>query len=266
MNRNAGGLTHVRIRSWTMIRLVAATILVGDSAIILLVGGGLNLGTILPGIMGLALFVYGFVKGPVSKVVESKAWAYLKKPAFVLLCIFMSSVASVETVILVNAFAGDVGPTDWCIVLGAGLRGDRLSMTLTRRMERAVTFLKEHPGTRVVVSGGRGPGESLTEAEAMSGYLVAAGIAPERIVQECSATSTRENLVFSKALIEQNGGAIDRPVSVISSDFHLFRVKWIGRRLGLHVVPVPAPTPWYLLPNTCLREYFAVVKTGLFDR
>ena len=52
---------------------------------------------------------------------------------------------------------------------------------------------------------------------------------------------------------------------VLSSNFHLFRIRLLARRLGLEVAPLAAPTPWSILPNCCLREFFALLKSLVMD-
>jgi len=155
---------------------------------------------------------------------------------------------------------------DWLIVLGAGLRGGELSKTLHLRMDTALNFLDAHPNCRVIVTGGRGFEETRTEAEAMAEYLAKQGIDRSRILLEDKATSTMENLRLSKVLLQHHGGPPPWKIAVATSDFHLMRVRMLAERVGMELQPVPAPTPWYLLPNACLREYFAVIKSAIVDR
>lgn len=152
------------------------------------------------------------------------------------------------------------------IILGAGLNGDQLSWTLWERVNKGVEILEENPQMKVVVSGGQGPGEWVPEAEAMAQYLMGQGIAPERILKETRSTSTMENFRFSRFVLDQvEGFDPAEPVLVITSDFHMFRSKILAGRNGLNPVGVPCSTPWYIRPNAYLREYFAVVKSILFD-
>ncbi|OQB35713.1 MAG: hypothetical protein BWY09_02195 [Candidatus Hydrogenedentes bacterium ADurb.Bin179] len=90
-------------------------------------------------------------------------------------------------------------------------------------------------------------------------------MAAERIYLEDRASSTLENLRYSRDIILATGGNTDRGVAVVTSNFHLLRVRLLAKRVGMRVRCVPAPTPWYLLPNVCLREYFALIKSLLAD-
>lgn len=148
---------------------------------------------------------------------------------------------------------------DYLIVLGAGVNGTVPSLTLRERLDAAYDYLQSHPDTLCVVSGGRGPGEEISEAACMADWLIKKGIAPERIVLEEQATSTQENLSFSLALIAQHTGARPETVGIVSSEYHLYRTGLMAK--GQNVVPIliPARTSRLSLRlNYYLREIAAV--------
>ena len=72
---------------------------------------------------------------------------------------------------------------DTLIVLGAQVNGTKLSNSLKLRLERAKEYLDENPETIAVVSGGKGSGEEISEAEAMYEYLVSQGIDETRLIK-----------------------------------------------------------------------------------
>ena len=47
---------------------------------------------------------------------------------------------------------------DYIIVLGAHVDGTRMTLALLERTRRALLYLEENPGTRAVLSGGKGDG------------------------------------------------------------------------------------------------------------
>ena len=73
---------------------------------------------------------------------------------------------------------------EYIIVLGAHVDGTRLTLALLERTRRALQYLEENPDTKAVLSGGKGDGESLSEAQAMCNYLVEHGIDRERLILE----------------------------------------------------------------------------------
>ena len=172
----------------------------------------------------------------------------------------MLLLAAVTSVFINRAGKGDLATKcDYVIVLGAGVNGTVPSLILSERIAAADAYLKEHPDTICIVSGGQGPGEDITEAKCMYDSLVSRGIDPTRIWQEDKSTSTRENIRFSLALIEENTGSRPAQAAVISNEFHLFRAGLFAKEQGLDMIGVPAKTTWFSLrANYFLREIVAV--------
>lgn len=149
--------------------------------------------------------------------------------------------------------------TEYIVVLGAGLHGDVPSLSLTDRLNAAYDWLSAHPDCVAVVSGGQGPGETMTEGEAMSVWLEAKGIDPERIIVEDKATSTQENLENSFALIRERGGEPGGNTAIVTSEYHLYRAKALAANLGVECYGVAGRTSWPTLAlNYFIREGFAV--------
>ncbi len=159
-------------------------------------------------------------------------------------------------------------PVDAVIVLGAGVNGETPSAALWSRIRAAEDYLEIHPDVPVVLSGGQGAGEAISEAEAMRRALWKEDRAENaRLLLEERSTNTAENFRFSKALLEEWGlDTGTATIAVVTNDFHCFRAHMIARRQGLKTIDVPAELPWWwLTANYYLREAFAVVKTSLFD-
>lgn len=159
-------------------------------------------------------------------------------------------------------------PVDAVIVLGAGVNGETPSAALWSRIRAAEDYLERHPDVPVVLSGGQGPGEAISEAEAMRRALWGEDEAENaRLLLEEKSTNTAQNFAFSKALLEEYGLDTETAViAVVTNDFHCFRSHMIAQKQGLRTVDIPAELPWWwLTANYYLREAFAVVKTALFD-
>ncbi len=152
--------------------------------------------------------------------------------------------------------------TDYLIILGASVKGKRPSLSLRFRLEAAVDFLEENSQTRVIVSGGQGPGELITEAEAMKRYLLEQGIEEDRIIKEDQSTSTVENLKYSFSIIDKTSS--NASISIVSSDFHIFRVKMLAGSFGKTVQGIPAKAFRPSLIHYYVREFFAVAKDYIF--
>ena len=153
-----------------------------------------------------------------------------------------------------SAMTPDETP-DFIVVLGAQVQGDRPSLTLKKRLDKALEFLQAHPDRTVIVSGGQGPDEAHTEASAPCASRYAS-----QILEEPQASNTRENLLFSAKLAEEAGFDTSR-VLIVTSDFHMCRAKYIARTLGMEPYGLSSGTwPWILKLNYTLREVFAFCK------
>lgn len=145
---------------------------------------------------------------------------------------------------------------DYLIVLGAGVNGTVPSLTLQYRLDAAYQYLTAHPDTICILSGGQGPREDITEAECMFRYLTQRGIPEEQLLLEDKATSTQENLAFSREMIPDPQSA---SIGILSSEYHLFRARLMARDQGFEPVLIPACTQMVpLRVNYYLREIAGV--------
>ncbi|WP_165763886.1 YdcF family protein [Halalkalibacter urbisdiaboli] len=188
----------------------------------------------------------------------------MRKLLYVLLSIFVMSliyIVFVTVAITSTAKQETVENADYVIVLGARLHGETMSLSLQNRVHAALEYLQNNPGAKVIVSGGQGPGESITEAEAMKRFFIEQGIEGERIIKEDQSTSTFENLKLSQPMLEE-----DATIVIVSNDFHLYRATVIAGRLGMEPYTLAAKTPAIVKGKMWAREYVAVAKTLIFDR
>ena len=155
-------------------------------------------------------------------------------------------------------------PTDPAaiIVLGCRVHGENPSPMLMQRISAACRYLEEYPEAVVVASGGKGEDELISEAECIKRQLEKRGISSERIIIEDNSTNTRENMAFSKALLEEKG--ISGEIAIVSNEYHLRRAKTIAKKQGLDVKCCAARTVPIYLPPYWVREIFGNVYEFLF--
>lgn len=145
----------------------------------------------------------------------------------------------------------------YIIVLGAQVRGRKITNSLKRRLDKALDYLKENPAAYVIVSGGQGPGEDISEAAAMAQYLHEHGIDKTRIIEENTSTSTWENLIYSMKYIKDN----QVPAGIVTNNFHIYRALKLGQKAGYtHLYGLPASSNPVLLLNYMVREFFAIIR------
>lgn len=166
----------------------------------------------------------------------------------------------VEGLIISQFKASPKAGADVCLILGAQMKASGPSDVLQRRLDKALDYLRENPDTVVVVSGGQGSNEPVSEAQGMRDYLIARGIAGERILMEDESTNTRENLEYSAKLIDKSRDN----VVIVTNNFHVFRAVSIAKNQGYNTVQgMAASTHRGNLLNNLLREFLGVLKDFL---
>lgn len=226
-----------------------------------------------PGMRFSAIFCFALAMSGIAWVIikrfaEISIWGKTCKALFLAgVFLLIPLLGSFEIMVIAHSAGDDPNtPVDAVIVLGAGVNGEQPSLSLQTRIDVAAEYLLAHPEVPAVLSGGKGNGELISEAEAMRRGLVKLGVEEERLLLEDRSTNTAENFSFSKELLRSEGFESSAVVAVVSNDFHLFRAELIARREGLTPVGIPAKFPWrWLEANYFLREAFALVKTLAFD-
>ncbi len=170
--------------------------------------------------------------------------------------------------VLTGSYDHISGDPQVMIILGCQVRENGPSVLLKDRLDEALSYLEEHPDLTVVVSGGQGPDEPTTEAQAMADYLVERGVEEENILLEGESHNTTQNFQYSKELLSQEDIDCSDGVLVVSNGFHLTRARMLAQRAGFDNVSTLA-APESHLPSRLymyIREPLALVKSFVFDR
>lgn len=223
----------------------------------------LSLANLLTLLLGVALTVYLFIQAyVVERLPDWGAMLFGMVPF--LLFYFFVVFFNFLTISILYQFNRPKYDQDYIIVLGAGLlRGEDVSPLLAGRIKRAIDFYHaqetstQHP-LKLVMSGGQGNDEKISEALAMKNYTLEQGIPEEDILVETQSKTTLENMQFSKQLLLLRQ---PQPFKVIfsSNNYHIFRAGMFAREARLKADGIGAKTAGYFLPNAFLREFIAIV-------
>lgn len=164
---------------------------------------------------------------------------------------------------LLFAQQSDPAPADAAIVLGAAVYDVVPTPVFEERLRHAVSLYTSGRVKRLVMTGGRGPGDSLAESEAGRGWAVANGVPADAILVETSSHTTRENFTEALPLLQENG--IGR-VLVVSDPLHMRRAMLMAADLGLDAHPSPTPTSRYESLMTQVPMLFREVYFTLLYR
>lgn len=242
--------------------ITIAGIIVAIYGFILCIMSNINLGVVLVVILGVFAINIGIFYEKIKELTKSGFFKYFKVFLIAVLCIefilvsFMAVFGNVDNISYNE---------DAVIVLGAGIRGDKITLPLKMRLDKAIQYHSKNPEAIIVVTGGQGFQETVTEAYAMEKYLVEHGVARNKIIKEEKATSTTENIEFSKELLDKYFED-NYSIVVVTNNFHVFRATSVAIKTGFKDVShIHAGLQWYNLMPCYLRESVAVLKMWILD-
>ena len=216
--------------------------------------------------LGIVLIIYSFIELKFQINIWGKIPKIIRNIVTILFTIGLVLFISVEGLIIYNGHHVDKEKPDYLMVLGAGLRGTKISTSLLYRLETALDFHELYPDVKIIVSGGQGEGEKISEASAMRNFLVDNGVDSSQIIMEDKSTDTYENFLYTKKILDEESEVKDPTVTVISNNFHMFRAKFLAKEVGINTLGYPAPSHKVSAVVFYVREFFGVIKAFVFKR
>ncbi len=147
---------------------------------------------------------------------------------------------------------------DAVIVLGYGIKGDKIPGMLKNRLEKAAEYHQKNSDAIIIVSGGRGNCKKASEAAVMENYLVSKGISADMIIKEDKSRTTVENFKFSADILKEKFGR-NCSVVLITNIFHVYRSEKYAKAAGINIRHIGAKTVWYDIPRIYIREAAMVI-------
>lgn len=133
---------------------------------------------------------------------------------------------------------------------------------LQARLDRAIgLYHTMTPKPQFILSGGQGPDEPISEAEAMRRYLLRQGIPESAIVLETASTSTYENIQYSLRILQQRTRIQNTRTLCVTSQFHILRALRFGQQHAWPLYGVGSRTPLHFLHSAMIRDYLALMYT-----
>jgi len=128
-------------------------------------------------------------------------------------------------------------PADAIVVLGAAQYEGRPSPVLRARLDHAAELWRRGLAPRMIVTGGRGVGDTTSEAAVGMRYLAQRGVPADSISMDTQGLTTSQSMVAVRRLLV---GKSNPTVLIVSDPFHMLRLAILARRL--HMVPLLSPT------------------------
>lgn len=214
-------------------------------------------------ILGIILILYHFNKDKLNR--KNRLFNILKKMTIIIMVLFII----LESCMVFYPKKDKSTDCDYIIVLGALVHKKTITKSLQDRLDTCLEYLKDtDDDCYIVVSGGQGRGEDITEASAMKSYLISKGLDKDRIIEEDRSKTTNENFLYSKKIIEKNSNKDinDLNIKVVTTDFHTLRSKIISSKSGYkNVTFYTAKSNYKLSILNYTREFFALIANIIFN-
>ncbi len=127
-------------------------------------------------------------------------------------------------------------PADAIVVLGAAQYDGRPSPVLKARLDHAVELYRRDLANLLIVTGGVGVGDTVSEAQVGRRYAIDAGIPGDRILLESSGVSSVESMAGVADLLEDRDLG---SVILVSDPFHMLRLELLARHYNLEAHSSP---------------------------
>lgn len=157
------------------------------------------------------------------------------------------------------------GTEKMMLVLGAPVIDGVPTSNLISRADGAAEWIRKYQDTMVFISGGKGG--PLTEAETMRNRIAEHGVSTERVYLETTATTTVENLILTRPMLEAAGWRSGEPLAITTSNFHCLRLSTLARENGYDNIRLnPVMTPLDAAPIRFFNDAILTLRhwlTGL---
>ena len=224
--------------------------------------------TAFPGAAGIFLILFGL-----TARCSVSTGRLLRRLLLSLLALALAAFAALEAAVLLGGrteIAQGEGTPEVMVIFGCQVKPWGPSELLQGRLDAALDYLEDHPDMTVVVSGGQGPDEPMSEAQCMYDYLTARGVDGNNIVMEDKSSNTWENIQYTLELFQNGTVESTGNILAVSNGFHLTRIRLLWSRAweGTYTLSTLA-APTSHLPSRLsmyLREPLALAKSWLLDR
>ncbi len=257
-------ITHtliVQIIVWTLIAITAIVALFVLIMIVMFIFNGIKIihkeGTRLTNFlslgMGIALIAFLFGTPTLGRL-RTPTWVQFLYAFLIMTILYLIGMMLMYTLTSwINLINWHVkNKLDYVVVLGAGLMGKKVTPLLASRINRGIEIYRKNPKAKLIMTGGRGPGEDIPEGEAMAEYAINEGVPKQDIIIENRARNTDENLRLSHNLMRPNSC-----FCIVTSSYHVYRALVLAKRQGLQCIGYGAKTRWYFTLNAFIREFIA---------
>jgi uncharacterized SAM-binding protein YcdF (DUF218 family) len=130
-------------------------------------------------------------------------------------------------------------PADAIVVLGAAQYAGRPSPVLKARLDHAISLWKRGLAPRLVLTGGKGVGDTISEAAVGRRYVIRAGVADSAVLLENEGRTTSASIEAVADIMQEE--RLEKAI-LVSDPFHMLRLQILAQRFGVKSVTSPTRT------------------------
>lgn len=170
----------------------------------------------------------------------------------ILLYFFLTTVSIVQYSKIDEKRQADTG-----IILGAGSANGKVSPVFQERINHGIWLYQNGYIKQLIFTGGRGNGQSISDARSAMQYAVSSGVPSSVISIEETSAITQENIQNAKKIMDNHGW---KTAIIISDPLHMKRAMLMAEDYKLTAYSSPTPSSKYISWKTklpfLLRETF----------
>jgi len=176
---------------------------------------------------------------------KSRAGTWLRRIVLTIAALIPLTILLTMASVYWGAHNDQARKVDAIVILGAAQYNGLPSPVLEARLDHALALWNEGLAPRIVVTGGKMPGDAYTEAETEAAFLIEHGVPADAILYENEGRDTWQSMQGVAAVLKGTGV---HSLLIVSDGFHLTRSKLMARDLGFAAYGSPAPDspirPW----------------------
>ena len=167
--------------------------------------------------------------------VFSSAMKILKK-LIIIVALVICYVFSNAVSIYIYSFKDDARNADVAIVLGASTYNGHPSPVYQERINHAVDLYNKHLVKKIIMTGGYGKGNPVSDAYNAKLYAVGQGVPEDDVLTEDQSTVTLENLINAKKIMDVYNY---QTALIVSDPLHMKRAMLQAKDSGIKAYTSP---------------------------
>lgn len=186
----------------------------------------------------------------------------MKRCIFIAFCavlgIILVFIAVTTGNIVAYSYKDETRLADAAIVPGAATYGGEVSPVYKGRLNHALSLYNEGLVSALILTGGVGEGNEISDAAAARDYVIKEGADPRDVFIEELSTITEENLNNAKEIMDEENFA---DAVIVSDPLHMKRTMLMAKDIGITAFSSPTPDSAYKslktkIPFLAREEFF----------